>query len=121
LGATIEPMMEGRTQVILVATGLDNEAPAVMKPEYKYKRPAAVVPVPVDAVQEEPEGLLEPQSADLADALFNQAVTGKSTEQPWVAADAHASRSSLPQAQNSLDVPAFLRRRRSLRDLEGEK
>jgi len=99
-GATIDPLMNGRAQVILVATGLGGRP----IPE--------AIPVPFAAVPavEEPH---------LAEALFNQALVAPNPlAQPWVVAD-----TPLPAANdlNNLDVPAFLRKRRSLRDFEGRK
>ncbi len=118
-GATVDPSMEGRTQVILVATGLDNPTPPAVDEEQAsqfVRRPAsarASAPAPVPQLLEpEPEGYL-------ADALFHQAVSAKPAEPPMVSADARPGPAAPPVSQNNLDMPAFLRRRRSLRDLEG--
>jgi hypothetical protein len=54
----------------------------------------------------------------LADALFQQVVSAKTAEPPLVAADARPGPAAPPVVPNNLDVPAFLRRRRSLRDLQ---
>jgi cell division protein FtsZ len=106
-GATIDPLMNGRAQVILVATGLGN-APA---PEATHTTEEAIpTPFVATPIVEEPH---------LAEALFNQALVAPNPlAQPWVVAD-----TPLPAANdlNNLDVPAFLRKRRSLRDFEGRK
>jgi cell division protein FtsZ len=119
-GATVDDSMEGRAQVILVATGLDNPTtPAVAEadaPEPAVRRPrlgqplngAPLAEVTADA---EPDGYL-------ADALFNQVVSAKTAEPPLVSADARPGPAAPPVERNNLDVPAFLRRRRSLRDLQ---
>src|SRR5690606_19260632 len=43
-GATIDPVMEGRTQVILVATGLEHQAMKALKPDLVFRRPEAQRP-----------------------------------------------------------------------------
>ncbi len=121
-GATVDPSMEGRTQVILVATGLDNPStPAVVVEEEKvdmaFRRPGATKPVVEMAAEPQPVEV-EPEGY-LADALFHQVVNAKAPEPPLVSADARPGPAAPPVTQNNLDVPAFLRRRRSLRDLEG--
>ncbi len=118
-GATVEPGMEGRAQVIMVATGLDSPPPVAdtVKPDLSYHRsargrqPVEATPEP-QAVDAEPEGYL-------ADALFHQVVTAKVAEKPLVSADARPGPAAPAPSANNLDMPAFLRRRRSLRDLEG--
>jgi cell division protein FtsZ len=113
-GATVDPSMEGRAQVILVATGLDNPStPAVVETDMAepvLRRPVMPKPVVEEAarqrVEPEPEGYL-------ADALFHQVVNAKPTETPLVSADARPGPAAPPASQNNLDVPAFLRRRRS--------
>jgi len=123
-GATVDPSMEGRAQVILVATGLDNPTtPAVeaVKPDWSFRRTpvaqseAAAAPQPAERTDDS-EGYL-------ADALFHNVVSPRPTEPPLVAADARpgpaAPSGKAASLQSNLDVPAFLRRRRSLRELEG--
>jgi len=57
-----------------------------------------------------------PPAPHLAEALFQQAgATQGPLERPWIVTDASASK------VNDLDEPAFLRRRRSLRDFQGVK
>ena len=86
-GATLDPLMTGRAQAIVIATG--------------FSRTAAPASEPVN----------------LAEALFSRAVATPPAPSPvpveeaWFASDAPAA----SQAHN-LDMPAFLRRRRSLRD-----
>ncbi len=116
-GATIDAQMEGRCQVILVATGLDTPGSDVVKPDMVFRR-AASAPHAHAGGEADDQSAAEP-SNNLADALFNQVVAAKATDQPWVPADAAADMSAPPQVQTNLDVPAFLRRRRSLRELEG--
>jgi cell division protein FtsZ len=115
-GATVDKSMEGRAQVILVATGLDNPtAPAVVagsEAEPVVRRPITAPAAPeLPARADESEGYL-------ADALFQQVVSAKTAEPPLVAADARPGPAAPPVVPNNLDVPAFLRRRRSLRDLQ---
>lgn len=105
-GATIDPLMNGRAQVILVATGLGNTLVSEITNTITEAVPLSLVTPAV----EEPH---------LAEALFNQALVAPNPlAQPWVVAD-----TPLPAANdlNNLDVPAFLRKRRSLRDFEGRK
>ncbi|MGH2521345.1 MAG: cell division protein FtsZ [Anaerolineales bacterium] len=109
-GATVDPLMTGRAQVILAATGLPEPPPheAVIRPT-----PASIAET---HRRPTPHAASDEQASPLAEALFNQAFTNPDPlEQPWVVADTPA-----PNA-NSLDVPAFLRKRRSLRDLEKGK
>jgi cell division protein FtsZ len=109
-GATIDPLMNGRAQVILVATGLGSQplsqaAPAV-----------AEVAIPHAAPTPTPPPLTEASAAHLAEALFSRAAVPPSPlEHPWVVTDAPSPKSP------DLDEPAFLRRRRSLRDFQGVK
>lgn len=109
-GATLDPLMTGRAQAILVATGL---------PELPTATPFAprVVTLPAAAPKAHtPPTGAEPQPAgQLAEALFNRALSPKPAEKDepaWSGSEAHA-----PAGAN-LDVPAFLRRRRSLREIE---
>jgi cell division protein FtsZ len=109
-GATIDKTMTGRAQAILVATGLP-ELPAVTPPAPR------VVTLPSAAPRPHARPIaVEPQPAGhLAEALFNRALSPKSPEadEPaWAAPDAHTA------GGVNLDVPAFLRRRRSLREIE---
>ncbi len=121
-GATVDPSMAGRAQVILVATGLDRkEDQQVLESlhtDLVFKRPA-----PAARVYEQPAAAAAPEAAegDLADALFSRAVSAAESQEPWVAANSELSNphAAPSPAQNSLDVPAFLRRRRSLREIEG--
>jgi cell division protein FtsZ len=119
-GATVDDTMEGRAQVILVATGLDNPTtPAIAEAptaEPALRRPRLGQPLH-DAPHTEATADGEPDGY-LADALFNQAVSAKSAEPPLVSADARPGPAAPPVERNNLDVPAFLRRRRSLRDLQ---
>jgi len=106
-GLTLDPLMTGRAQVILIATGLSTHpAPAPLIPPISFTQPQREIreapPVPKPA---------EVNAGHLAEALFSRAIaTPDLTERPWV-----VSESSAP-SPNSLDVPAFLRKRRTLRD-----
>lgn len=164
-GATIDPTMAGRCQVILVATGLDAPAIDVLKPDLVFRRPIhsrrpaerpapgaaespsepvehvgaaspdaqslathahrAPEPSPVARVRE-PGLAASDVPGNLAAALFSQVAarqTGSDGNEPLQPAAPMARvRVESPEmmaAQNSLDLPAFLRRRRTLRDLEG--
>ncbi len=111
-GATIEPLMNGRVQVILVATGLGRQ------PRQKAMEAASemVIRRPTPAPVLAPAPLDEPPAPHLAEALFQQASAASGPlQRPWVVTDAPASK------VNDLDEPAFLRRRRSLRDFQGVK
>ncbi len=139
-GATVDPVMTGRAQVILVVTGIETNAMDVIKPDFVLRRPGA----PVSAhhkpdEQTETDVAAESESATvqelatapepaghLAEALFSQAVAAPSEQvHPLVAANSPVSdgRGSSPanMAESSLDMPAFLRRRRTLRDYEGAR
>jgi cell division protein FtsZ len=117
-GATIDPLMSGRAQVILIATGLSGPAlrqAADTTSQMVFHRPDTTSKRPAREPEQElaPEAAGEP-SGHLADALFNRVLPASSPlEQPWVVSD------TPPPNVNNLDVPAFLRRRRSLRDFEG--
>ena len=125
-GATIDPVLAGRAQVILVVTGIETESMSAPRPEIAHRRSAAVqassessaVPLPVT----EPATASAAPEIHLAEALFSQAVASSTHDQPMVVADSpaesHGSAPSSGGSQANLDMPAFLRRRRSLRDYE---
>ena len=138
-GATVDPVMTGRAQVILVVTGIETNAMEVLKPDFVFRRPGATVaarseaedsmadesPMEPQSISEQSPAAAAPEPAGhLAEALFSQAVSAPiEQDQPLVAAnspvaDARGS-STGNMAESSLDMPAFLRRRRSLRDYEG--
>jgi cell division protein FtsZ len=125
-GATIDPTMQGKAQVILVATGLSAQAAEVLKPDLIFRRPASAPREPAAREAPPPPPPAPEPPADLAAVLFTQAVA-KAAEKPWCEPEEAAPReprslSPEPEAvaaQNNLDLPAFLRRRRSLRELEG--
>ncbi len=101
-GASHDPLLTGRAQVILIVTGLDSQPaqPAAMAAPVQTPTPA-----PRPAVE-------QPVPVNLADALFSQALSGPAAE-----SDTPLAVSEPPAANpNNLDIPAFLRRRRSLRD-----
>ncbi len=111
-GAAVNPLMKGRAQVILIATGVGAQppkTPAAAAAPTAVQHPATVMPNPV--VSEEP-------LPHLAEALFSRAAASATDPlaQPWVVADTPTAH----DVRHSLDVPAFLRRsRHSLRDFEG--
>ena len=132
-GATIDPVLTGRTQVILVVTGIETETMSASKPDLSYRRPAISrapaepreagqlsTPPPPTAAPRKPEPTAP--EVNLADALFSQAVASSALDHPMVVADSPAAESRGAQAavpaQSNVDMPAFLRRRRSLRDYE---
>jgi cell division protein FtsZ len=135
-GATVDPMLNGRTQVILVMTGIETEIMGSQAADLSYHRPAArPAPEPhlaAEAPAEEPTpARAEPAPTQpevhLAEALFSQAVASSAIDHPMVVADAaaeaRASHEARPVAASAsapagLDMPAFLRRRRSLREYE---
>lgn len=101
-GATHDPLMTGRAQAILIVTGLEPAPAPAPLAETRAEAPApAAAPPPAEP----------PQSGALADALFSRALSGSREDaEPWAVSEPPAA------DPNNLDVPAFLRRRRSLRD-----
>jgi len=114
MGTTLDPMMMGRTQVILVATGVSERiktpretatyvaAPSAMAPSV-----TAPTPVPV-------------KPGSLAGSLFANIPT-PTTSQPdptsaeWDVTESSEPISSAPVlSPENLDIPAFMRRRRLL-------
>jgi cell division protein FtsZ len=135
-GATVDPVMTGRAQVILVVTGIECNALDIVKPDIVFRRPGAAhsthqpADEPAEAqIAAEPEPVASAAHAaesegQLAEALFSQAVAAPAGQDPpLVAANSPVAdgRGASPanMAESSLDMPAFLRRRRSLRDYEG--
>ncbi len=128
-GATVDPVYTGRTQVILVVTGIETGSIDVLRPDIVFRRPVTPVRTP-EAAHVEAHAASQSASGHMAEALFTKAVA----EQSWVVADApppavspaNEPRHSAPASgpiQNSLDEPAFLRRRRSsgLSQAEGSR
>jgi hypothetical protein len=112
-GATIDKAMTGRAQAILVATGLEEPRPVVAPAPRVITAvapPAAVESQTKCAPQNEPV-----PAGHLADALFTRALASAIVpdESTFASAEAPA-----PMLNPNLDLPAFLRRRRNLRDLE---
>jgi cell division protein FtsZ len=101
-GATHDPMMTGRAQAILIVTGFEI-AREMSRPALLEARRPAPEPTPVPA----------PPTGQLADALFSRALSAGA---PAPEAETWAVGQPPAADPNSLDVPAFLRRRRSLRD-----
>jgi cell division protein FtsZ len=125
-GTTIDETMAGRTQVILIVTGYD--VPLAPEPA-AVRTTAQVIAQPLlgeEAIPASPAVLaptgrarLAPAAhGNLAEALFRPAFTGApaaSAEDEPQAIIATEPKSVNP---NDLDIPAFLRRRRSLRDFK---
>jgi cell division protein FtsZ len=106
-GLTLDSLMKARAQVILIATGLPlHSAPIPLAPAISY--------APPQRGGQEASSMAEPSQTStghLAEALFSRAIAAPDpTEPPWVVTE-----SSAP-SPNSLDMPAFLRKRRTLRD-----
>src|SRR6185436_20561599 len=88
-GATVDPVMTGRAQVILVVTGIETNAMEVLKPDFVFRRPGAAVPTQAEQAEPaEADTPIEPESVSahppasapepagqLAEALFSQAVS----------------------------------------------
>jgi cell division protein FtsZ len=120
-GAAIDATMAGRAQVILIVTGYDlpSAAPEPLIPHDAIPAsPAVLAPVTASAKTafsaDIPEPSAEP-AGQLANALFSRAVAagaGAVAEETVVVTEPPAAN------PNSLDIPAFLRRRRTLRDIE---
>ena len=53
-GATVDPVYTGRTQVILVVTGIETGSVEVLKPEVSFRRPVAPVRAPEPVAVEVP-------------------------------------------------------------------
>jgi cell division protein FtsZ len=134
-GATVDPMLNGRAQVILVMTGIETENMGAHAVDLSYHRAAAKTVTETRPAAEAPEAAApepaepEPTKPEgrLAEALFSQAVASSTMEHPMVVADSPAAEarasaerraSSSPSAAAGVDMPAFLRRRRSLREYE---
>jgi cell division protein FtsZ len=130
-GATVDAMLTGRAQVILVVTGIETEAMSGPKPDLGFRRtpasrPSETAPAPSELAEPvTPEPALSertPSEGHLAEALFSQAVASSAMEHPMVVADTSAPEGrpapAAAPSQVNIDMPAFLRRRRSLRDYE---
>ena len=136
-GATVDPMLNGRAQVILVMTGIETEIMGSRATDLSFHRIAAKSapeprPVLDTPAETPPPAKVEPARAEpqghLAEALFSQAVASSAMDHPMVIADSPATETraslearSMPSAapiSSGIDMPAFLRRRRSLREYE---
>jgi cell division protein FtsZ len=117
-GATVDPVYTGRAQVILVATGVETQSLESLHPNVPLRRPITArvrepEPEPAAVMVEQPARAAARDGGQLAEALFSQVVPGP-------AAEARDPSPASAAAQNSLDLPAFLRRRRgSLGDAGG--
>jgi len=105
IGVMVDENMTGRAQVILVATGVG-------------AKPISVAPVEV--VAEDPVTVPAPESATvpepaLARSLFANVQTNATQPVEWVMAEEHivAGTPSPTLSPDNLDLPAFLRRRRT--------
>jgi len=108
MGASFDPMWNGRAQVILIVSGVDNQQPAAApaaSPEHVVVQPVHAAPKPAALPAAEAAG-------HLAEQLFSHAVVEAAPLQ-----HTHVEPDVYPGDVNNLDLPAFLRRR-SLRGLE---
>ena len=114
-GASMDASMQGKAQVILIATGFTQRAPEARPLPVIAAVPAAMPaqaeaePAPVEehAVEAKPA-----PRVNLAQALFSQAMSAEPKTESFVAQEVTVN-------PNNLDIPAFLRRRRSIGDLKG--
>ena len=122
MGATIDPLMNGRVQAILIVTGVDSRQPleemAVARSQVIIQPRATSPASPAGAAAHQAApasaAIAEP-AGHLAEALFSQAIAeAHPLQHSRVVSDIHAP------DPNNLDVPAFLRKR-SLRDFERRK
>jgi cell division protein FtsZ len=106
-GATIDPVYAGRAQVILVVTGVETQALEGLRADIVFRRPITARPRTGEPEPAAPAA----QGGDLAEALFSQAVSG-ADKPDELRNPAPAAAPASISASNSLDLPAFLRRRR---------
>lgn len=107
-GATVDPVYTGRAQVILVVTGVETQALEASRPDLPFRRPVGLHRQETDPTAEAadlPERAPTATGGQLAEALFSQVVASP-------AAETRDPSPASAAAQNSLDLPAFLRRRR---------
>lgn len=120
-GTTLEAAMTGRAQVILIVTGYESAvtAPAALSTFALHDpipaSPLVAAPGPKPAADYPAAAQPPAAGGHLADALFGAALA-----QATGPGEAGALAVTAPPAPNpnNLDIPAFLRRRRSLRDIE---
>ncbi len=106
-GASVDPSMVGRAQVILVATGFS---------QIGLPAPVKTMTTPAAAPQPEPKPAVH--EANLAVQLFSRAVnTDPMAPAEPEAQPALAASEASAVNPNNLDIPAFLRRRRTIRDI----
>jgi cell division protein FtsZ len=125
-GTTLDETMTGRAQVILIVTGYDSapeptpEAVVVQALVAPAARPDALlgvdaIPASAAVIAPTSRPLAQP-THELADALFRPAFNGTAV------AEAEPQQIIVTEAKainpNDLDIPAFLRRRRSLKDFK---
>ncbi len=101
MGASIDPIMAGRAQVILVATGVTPvESAPLLGP--------AATPKPVHVSAPQPES-----QETLAETLFaNIQQPAQSRQLEWVVANDPVGEAIPAPIPDNLDIPAFMRRRR---------
>jgi cell division protein FtsZ len=125
VGATIDSMWSGRTQAILIVTGVDSRQPleemmAARSQMIIQSRstPTAAPAQPQSAphsLASQPAPMLADATGHLAEVLFSQAIAEANPVRA-----AHVATEPIPPDSNNLDMPAFLRRR-TLRDFERRK
>jgi cell division protein FtsZ len=127
VGATIDAVWTGRAQAILIVTGVDNRRPLeeiitagsqmVIQPRSHSAAPASQLQRGAPHfVVAQPAAPVADQTQHLAEAFFNQAIAEANPAQA-----ARVAATTYVPDTNNLDVPAFLRKRTSLRDFEGRR
>ncbi len=111
-GASMDASMQGRAQVILIATGFTQRAPEPRALPVITAVPTTTPTEPEAAPTPEPVAEAKPAPrVNLAQALFSQAMSAEPKVESFVAQEVQVN-------PNNLDTPAFLRRRRSIGDLK---
>ncbi|MBL8093540.1 MAG: cell division protein FtsZ [Anaerolineales bacterium] len=112
-GASMDPAMQGRAQVILIATGFTQRAPEPRPLPVIAAQPIEQPSETESAPAHESVAAAKPAPrVNLAQALFSQAMSPEPKAESFVAQEVTVN-------PNNLDIPAFLRRRRSIGDLKG--
>ncbi len=124
VGATIDSIWNGRTQAILIVTGVDNRRPLeemvtarsqmIIQPR-SASAAAVQQPQAASRAEAQPAPVIADATGHLAEALFSQAIADANP-----ARTSRVATDSAPPDTNNLDMPAFLRKR-TLRDFERRK
>ncbi len=118
-GATVEPEMTGRAQVIMVATGVGGQTLEEVLGEETYSEqpsfldaPKAVQPESDDAIDETSKAPQNEQIDEVSPPSLGEFKPDPRTME-WIVAEPVAA------VLDNIDMPAFLRRRK-MRDIRGE-